>query len=214
MGLGHGEFALVEFATEEECAACVTRTKNLDNWCVCCAVVGWWWLWCLVGRHAALLGFLCGRPGCGWPQGAASKCNERRAVIIQNITYVMCMRVCSCSSSCCCACPCAGARACACGTWCPATPRQPAREAAGLAGSVRQAEVHMRAAATAAAAAATTSTTSTATTAAAGVAAAAAAGRALQGAWQRPRRAHTSPHRAGLWTLSTCSSSTLTTALT
>jgi hypothetical protein len=32
MGVGHGEFALIEFGTEDECVACVTKTKNLDNW--------------------------------------------------------------------------------------------------------------------------------------------------------------------------------------
>lgn len=32
MGVGHGEFALIEFGTEDDCVACVTKTKNLDNW--------------------------------------------------------------------------------------------------------------------------------------------------------------------------------------
>lgn len=27
-----GEFALVEFGSEEDCVACVTKTKNPDNW--------------------------------------------------------------------------------------------------------------------------------------------------------------------------------------
>lgn len=35
MGVGHGEFALIEFGTEDDCVACVTKTKNLDNWWVC-----------------------------------------------------------------------------------------------------------------------------------------------------------------------------------
>lgn len=34
MGVGNGEFALVEFATEDECVHCVTKTKNPDNWWV------------------------------------------------------------------------------------------------------------------------------------------------------------------------------------
>jgi hypothetical protein len=32
LSLGHAEFALVEFATEEECIHCVAKTKNPDNW--------------------------------------------------------------------------------------------------------------------------------------------------------------------------------------
>jgi hypothetical protein len=32
MGAGHGEFALVEFNTEDECVHCVIKTKNPDNW--------------------------------------------------------------------------------------------------------------------------------------------------------------------------------------
>jgi hypothetical protein len=27
-----GEFALVEFGSEDDCVACVTKTKNPDNW--------------------------------------------------------------------------------------------------------------------------------------------------------------------------------------
>jgi hypothetical protein len=34
MGVGHGEFALVEFGSEEECVHCVAKTKNPDNWWV------------------------------------------------------------------------------------------------------------------------------------------------------------------------------------
>jgi hypothetical protein len=34
MGVGNGEFALVEFASEDECVHCVTKTKNPDNWWV------------------------------------------------------------------------------------------------------------------------------------------------------------------------------------
>lgn len=34
MGMGHGEFALVEFGNEDECVHCVTKTKNPDNWWV------------------------------------------------------------------------------------------------------------------------------------------------------------------------------------
>lgn len=34
MGVGNGEFALVEFASEDECVYCVTKTKNPDNWWV------------------------------------------------------------------------------------------------------------------------------------------------------------------------------------
>lgn len=36
---GQGEFALIEFGTEEECVHCVVKTKNPDNWWVDPAVV-------------------------------------------------------------------------------------------------------------------------------------------------------------------------------
>lgn len=32
MTMAPGEFALVEFNSEDECVACITKTRNPDNW--------------------------------------------------------------------------------------------------------------------------------------------------------------------------------------
>jgi hypothetical protein len=32
LNVGHGEYALVEFASEDDCVQCVDKTKNPDNW--------------------------------------------------------------------------------------------------------------------------------------------------------------------------------------
>lgn len=101
LNVGHGEYALVEFGSEDECVACVTKTRNPDNWC---AALG--------TRHACFLTLLMLLSGAGRCCGGHRRGGCAVGRSMRSLTCaVRCWPACPHRLRCCCCC--AAAACCA-----------------------------------------------------------------------------------------------------